>query len=58
MFIGGSLGFVLGQIVYGEELDCGWFWDNPFSGWYFVSEINGEHELRPDLYILRISCST
>lgn len=45
-------------MVHAEPLDCTWFWDYPQTGYYIVSEIDGEHEIRYDLWILRTLCST
>ena len=37
-------------------LDCSWFWDNPLTGHYLVSVIDGLAQIRFDLYLLRLSC--
>jgi hypothetical protein len=51
LFFGMSIG-----IIY-AELNCEWFWQYPETGYYLVSEIDGEHEIRLDLYNLRSICS-
>jgi len=45
--------------AYGEfPEECKIFWQYQEAGYYIVSEIDGEHEIRFDLYILRTWCET